>query len=119
MLTEYIGKLEHSYIVNGAVKWVNDERVVLAINNRGLDADKFWFSLFHEIRHVFQRKIKTVFISYNEKEKIDVNNQLEEDANIFATNYLCILSTFLLDIEILYIIIKIIPFLEMNVKTCS
>lgn len=74
--------------VNGAVKWINDERVVLAINNRGLDADKFWFSLFHEIRHVFQRKIKTVFISYNEKEMMDVNNQLEEDANKFATNYL-------------------------------
>ncbi len=74
--------------VNGAVKWVNDERVVLAINNRGLDADKFWFSLFHEIRHVFQRKVKTVFISYNEKEMIDVNNQLEDDANIFAANYL-------------------------------
>ena len=74
--------------VNGAVKWVNDERVVLAMNNRGLDADKFWFSLFHEIRHVFQRKIKTVFISYNEKEMMDANNRLEEDANDFATNYL-------------------------------
>ncbi len=74
--------------VNGAVKWINDERVVLAINNRGLDADKFWFSLFHEIRHVLQRKIKTVFISYNEQEMIDANYQLEEDANNFATNYL-------------------------------
>lgn len=53
--------------VNGAVKWINDERVVLAMNNRGLDADKFWFSLFHEIKHVLQRKIKTVFVSYSEK----------------------------------------------------
>ena len=74
--------------VNGAVKWVNDERVVLAMNNRGLDADKFWFSLFHEIRHVFQRKIKTVFVSYSEKEMLDANDKLEEDANNFATNYL-------------------------------
>lgn len=74
--------------VNGAVKWINDERVVLAMNNRGLDADKFWFSLFHEIKHVFQRKIKTVFISYNEKEMIDANNRLEEDADNFATNFL-------------------------------
>ena len=74
--------------VNGAVKWINDERVVLAINNRGLDADKFWFSLFHEIKHVFQRKIKTVFVSYNEKEMIDANSQLEEDADNFATNFL-------------------------------
>ncbi|MBO5347429.1 MAG: HigA family addiction module antidote protein [Lachnospiraceae bacterium] len=74
--------------VNGAVKWINDERVVLAMNNRGLDADKFWFSLFHEIKHVFQRKIKTVFVSYNEKEMTDANNQLEEEANNFATNFL-------------------------------
>ncbi len=74
--------------VNGAVKWINDERVLLAMNNRGLDADKFWFSLFHEIKHVFQRKIKTVFVSYTEQEMIDANIQLEEDANNFAKNIL-------------------------------
>lgn len=74
--------------VNGAVKWINDERVVLAMNNRRLDADIFWFSLFHEIRHVLQRKIKTVFISYGEKEMIELNEKLEEDADNFATNYL-------------------------------
>lgn len=74
--------------VNGAVKWISDERVVLAINNRGLDADKFWFSLFHEIKHVLQRKIKTVFISYDEKEMIIVNNQLEDEADRFAANIL-------------------------------
>lgn len=27
--------------VNGAVKWINDDRVVLAMNNRGVDVDKF------------------------------------------------------------------------------
>ncbi len=74
--------------VNGAVKWINDERVVLAMNNRGLSADKFWFSLFHEIKHVFQHKVKTVFVSCTENEMIDVNNQLEKDADDFATNFL-------------------------------
>ena len=74
--------------VNGAVKWVSDERVVLAMNNRRLDADIFWFSLFHEIRHVLQRKTKTTFISYSEEEMVEVNKQLEEDANSFAANYL-------------------------------
>ena len=80
--------------VNGAVKWINDERVVLAMNNRRLDADIFWFSLFHEIRHVLQRKIKTVFISYGEKEMIELNEKLEEDADNFATNYLIPTSEF-------------------------
>ena len=80
--------------VNGAVKWINDERVVLAMNNRRLDADIFWFSLFHEIKHVLQRKIKTVFISYGEKEMIEMNEKLEEDADNFATNYLIPVSAF-------------------------
>lgn len=80
--------------VNGAVKWINDGRVVLAINNRRLEADVFWFSLFHEIRHVLQRKIKTVFISYGEKEMIEMNEKLEEDADNFAANYLIPISAF-------------------------
>lgn len=74
--------------VNGAVKWMNDERVVLAMNNRRLDADIFWFSLFHEIGHVFQRKIKTVFVSYDEKAMSEANKRLEEEADIFAKNRL-------------------------------
>jgi len=74
--------------VNGAVKWMSDERVVLAMNNRRLDADIFWFSLFHEIRHVLQRKIKTVFVSCGEKEMVEMNEQFEKEADIFATNYL-------------------------------
>lgn len=74
--------------VNGAVKWVNEDRVVLAMNNRGLDADKFWFSLFHEIRHVLQQKIKTVFISSTVEEMMGMNEALENDADKFATNYL-------------------------------
>ena len=74
--------------VNGAVKWVNNERVVLAMNNRGLNADKFWFSLFHEIKHVFQQKIKTVFVSGTEAEMINYNNTLEEEADRFASDYL-------------------------------
>lgn len=73
--------------VNGAVKWVNEDRVVLAMNNRGLHADKFWFSLFHEIKHIFQQKIKMVFISTSE-EIVDMNQTLEKEADRFANNYL-------------------------------
>ncbi len=74
--------------VNGAVKWVTEDRVILAMNNRGLDADKFWFSLFHEIKHVLQQKIKTVFISSSIEEMMDINNKLEIEADVFASNYL-------------------------------
>lgn len=74
--------------INGAVKWITDERVVLAMNNRGLDADKFWFSLFHELKHVFQQKTKTVFISSTVEEMKTINNRLEEEADRFSSNYL-------------------------------
>ncbi len=74
--------------VNGAVKWVSDNRVILAMNNRGLDADKFWFSLFHEVKHVLQHKVKTIFISSNVQEMVDINCKLEEEADNFAQNYL-------------------------------
>ena len=74
--------------VNGAVKWVSEDRAVLAMNNRGVYADKFWFSLFHEIQHVFQQKVKTIFVSSSSQEKILINEELERDANEFASNFL-------------------------------
>lgn len=74
--------------VNGAVKWVSSDRVVLAMNYRGAHADKFWFSLFHEIKHVLQQKIKTVFVSYNESERMDADSALEQEADTFAADYL-------------------------------
>jgi addiction module HigA family antidote len=74
--------------VNGAVKWVSSDRVVLAMNNRGLYADKFWFSLFHEIKHVLQQKVTKMFISGSEVDLVEYNKELEEEADTFAKNYL-------------------------------
>lgn len=74
--------------INGAVKWINDNKVVLAINDRRVYADIFWFSLFHEIKHVLQQKTKTVFISSNIEEMQEKNIQLEEEANTFAQDFL-------------------------------
>ena len=74
--------------VNGAVKWVSNGRVVLAMNNRGLAADRFWFSLFHEIKHVLQQKVKTTFVSYSFTEMMDEDAAFEREADTFAANYL-------------------------------
>ena len=74
--------------INGAVKWINQDRVVLAMNNRRLSADTFWFSLFHEIKHVLQQKTKTVFIRSNTHEMREINNRLEDEADTFAENIL-------------------------------
>lgn len=74
--------------INGAVKWINQDRVVLAMNNRKLNADTFWFSLFHEIKHVLQQKTKTVFISANKEEMDAIDDRLEAEADTFAQNIL-------------------------------
>lgn len=74
--------------INGAVKWYGSNKVVLAMNNRRAYADTFWFSLFHEIKHVLQQKTKTVFISSNYEEIQAIDCQLEIEADQFAQNYL-------------------------------
>lgn len=68
--------------INGAVKWYNHDKVLLAMNDRRCYADTFWFSLFHEIKHVLQQKIKIVFLSRTDMNLLD--NSLEKEANDFA-----------------------------------
>ena len=74
--------------INGVVKWISHDHVMLAMNDRRAYADTFWFSLFHEIKHVFQQKIKTVFVSSNSQEMRVLNARLEKEADDFAQNYL-------------------------------
>jgi len=76
--------------VNGAVKWLTADKVILAINNRRQYADIFWFSLFHEIGHVLQRRITQLIIS-SEKDMLDRDDAmqiLEDEADSFAQNIL-------------------------------
>ena len=73
--------------VNGAVKWLNN-RVILAINDRRLYADTFWFSLFHEIKHILQHKTKELIVSLDKKELETFDSKLEQEADVFAQNTL-------------------------------
>lgn len=74
--------------INGAVKWCGPDKAVLAINNRRAYADTFWFSLFHEIKHVLQQKLKTMFISSSIEDMLAIDSQLEAEADQFAQDYL-------------------------------
>lgn len=77
--------------LNGAVKWVNhSENVLLMMNNKQKASDVFWFSLFHEIRHVFQEKKKRIIITPSMKKMINgkENERLEKDADDFARKIL-------------------------------
>ena len=72
--------------VNGVVKWY-DDKVILALNDRFKYADTFWFSLFHEIKHVFQKKKTKVIINCDD-DISDIDDEFEAEADQFATETL-------------------------------
>lgn len=77
--------------VNGALKWLGKDKVVLALNDRRKYADTFWFALFHELGHVLQQRIKILLVSEIKKaglETDDLIQRLETEADIFSQNTL-------------------------------
>lgn len=81
----FIPKLKNCGI-NGAVKWIDKTKVLLAINDRMRYSDVFWFSLFHEIKHVMQKKITKTIINGISQQDLDYS--LEYEANEFSKNIL-------------------------------
>ena len=74
--------------INGAVKWINNnQRVLLAINDRSYYADTFWFTMFHEIKHILQQRKEAVFISFDKNDS-QSDEYLEAEADSFAQEYL-------------------------------
>ncbi len=77
--------------INGAVKWLGKDKVLLAMNDRSKYTDIFWFAFFHEIKHVFQQKKGHIILSTEKdvglKSALDLET-LEKDADEFAKNYL-------------------------------
>ena len=77
--------------VNGAVKWLGKDKVILAMNDRRKYADTFWFALFHELGHVLQQRIKVLLVSEKNKaglETDDLIRKLETEADTFSKNTL-------------------------------
>jgi len=77
--------------INGAVKWLGKEKVLLALNDRRKYADVFWFALFHEIRHIFQQKKGHIIVSTDKNIGIESPLNLEElerDADDFSRDFL-------------------------------
>ena len=67
--------------INGAVKWIDKDKVMVAVNTRGAYNDRFWFSFFHELQHVFQKKRRKIIV---EDELDQLNAIYEYEADLFA-----------------------------------
>ena len=60
-----------------------EEKIILCMTLRQSNADIFWFTLFHEIGHILNGDIE-----YNKIDYYTENSENENDADIFAKNYL-------------------------------
>ena len=72
--------------VSGATKWISSENcAMVAVNDYGKDADKIWFSIFHELGHVIKNHKRHVTVSYTKDNILDDD---EKEANAFARDNL-------------------------------
>lgn len=68
---------------HGATRWIG-KNPVIQLSIRRKNADTFWFTLFHELAHIFLHGKKDQFISFNSGRK---SNE-ETEADIFAARTL-------------------------------
>ena len=77
--------------VNGAVKWLGKDKVVLALNDGEKYADIFWTALFHELGHVLQQRIKILLVSEANESELKTDERirhLEDEADLFSQDVL-------------------------------
>ena len=70
--------------VNGATRWLNKTRAMIAVNLRGKSNDRFWFTFFHEAGHVLNDDRTQVFVDVSNY----VDDPREKAADEFAAGLL-------------------------------
>ncbi len=69
--------------VQGFIKETTEHRLILCLTFRGQRADRFWFTLFHEIAHILNDDYSTRFVDFD-----SVQSDMESKADAFASNIL-------------------------------
>jgi len=80
----FLPHLKGTY-AHGATMWPTKHKAIVLISLRGKDADRFWFSLFHEIGHLILHKKDDEFIHYDD---IALQDELEIEADQFSSDLL-------------------------------
>jgi HTH-type transcriptional regulator/antitoxin HigA len=73
---------------SGVTRWLTSTKAIIQLSLRYKRDDHFWFTFFHEARHVLQEKKRDIFIETDKKQDYDPNDLMEQDANTFAANLL-------------------------------
>lgn len=71
--------------ISGVMRWVN-KRPMIQQSLLFKTNDHFWFTFFHEAKHVLQKRKKSIFLEGSNADQEDV--QREEEANTFARDLL-------------------------------
>ena len=69
--------------VQGFIKETSGGRLILCLTIRGKRADRFWFTLFHEIAHILNGDNKTRFVDFD-----SVQSKAEQLADQYASDTL-------------------------------
>jgi HTH-type transcriptional regulator/antitoxin HigA len=69
--------------VNGATRWIGNNPVI-QLSIYGRNADKFWFTFFHEIGHILQHGKKQQILEFSKS----IKSNEEEEANLYARKIL-------------------------------
>lgn len=71
--------------VSGATRWLTPAKALIQLSLRYKTDDHLWFSFFHEAGHILKHGKRDVFI---EGTSLEMDETKEEEANIFAADYL-------------------------------
>jgi len=80
----YMPKMTNTH-VQGASKWLANDKVLLMLNTNKRTEGQFWFNLFHEIGHILLHSKKEVFVDFDQNGE---KTEIEEQADSFAQKQL-------------------------------
>ncbi len=75
--------------VQGFIKQVTKEKIILCLTLRRQRADIFWFTLFHEIAHIINGDYKVKFVDFD-----SIDNEIEIRADRYARDFLIPLESY-------------------------
>ncbi len=68
---------------NGAARWLTPNKGLIQLSDRGKWSDIFWFSFFHETKHILEQAKRPIFLSGPNKDSPE-----EQRADQFAQSFL-------------------------------
>ncbi|WP_078655956.1 HigA family addiction module antitoxin [Streptomyces fulvoviolaceus] len=71
--------------LSGATRWLNPDKVLIALTDRYKKDDRFWFTFFHEVGHVLLHGKRLTFL---DEDPFKGKGPAEEEANNFAAQTL-------------------------------